>query len=187
MYTTRERAWCKRYDGRQMCYIAAVCCCCCCCCAVAAVCMHLLLRLKSYVQQRVASNGNNYPIGGELFTKNDKTNVGFSMSPTRLGEAESNPLFLGASSWTFNAPNTATVLGGIQTCVVMYLPSPCIPAAERARKNPQPPECSRRNMHIIHIHIHNYQVDHEQPQSSSDRMCPRKPIQRLWCLTTTLY
>ena len=33
------------------------------------------------------------------------------MSPTRLGEAESNPLCFLASSATFNAPRTATVLG----------------------------------------------------------------------------
>ena len=38
-------------------------------------------------------------------------NAGFSMSPTRLGEAESNALFFRANSATFNAPSTDTVLG----------------------------------------------------------------------------
>ena len=33
------------------------------------------------------------------------------MSPTRLDEAESNPLFFGASWATFNAPGTAAALG----------------------------------------------------------------------------
>ena len=37
-------------------------------------------------------------------------NVGFSMSPTRLGEVESNPLFLRAISATFNEPSADTVL-----------------------------------------------------------------------------
>ena len=39
------------------------------------------------------------------------TKVGFSMSPTRLGEAESNPLFFRANSATFIAPSNATALG----------------------------------------------------------------------------
>ena len=47
---------------------------------------------------------------GGLLTKT-KQNVGGSVSPTRLGEAESNPLFFRAISATFNTPSTATVLG----------------------------------------------------------------------------
>ena len=46
---------------------------------------------------------------GGLFTK--KKYVGFSMSPTRLGEAESNSLCFRANSATSSAPSTATVLG----------------------------------------------------------------------------
>ena len=41
--------------------------------------------------------------GGGLLTKTIKE-VGFSMSPTRLGEAEINPLVFRANSATFNAP-----------------------------------------------------------------------------------
>ena len=40
-----------------------------------------------------------------------KKNVGFSMLPTRLGEAESNPLFNKTNSATLKAPSIATVLG----------------------------------------------------------------------------
>ena len=36
MYTARERAWCKRYEGRHIRYLTAVYCCCCCCAAAAA-------------------------------------------------------------------------------------------------------------------------------------------------------
>ena len=49
--------------------------------------------------------------GGGLFTKNIEK-VGFSMSPTRLGEAESNPLFFRANSATSNAPSIDMVLDG---------------------------------------------------------------------------
>ena len=38
-------------------------------------------------------------------------NVGFSMSSTRPGKAEGNPLLFRANSATFNAPSTDTVLG----------------------------------------------------------------------------
>ena len=44
-----------------------------------------------------------------IYEKNK--NVGFCMSPTRLGEAGINHLLLRADSATFNAPSTATVLG----------------------------------------------------------------------------
>ena len=64
--------------------------------------------------------------------RNYKTNVGFSMSPTRLGEAESNPLFSRASSPTLNAPGTATVLGRIPDMrrnVATVWPKPRLPFA----------------------------------------------------------
>ena len=49
--------------------------------------------------------------GWRAIYENQYKNVGFSMSPTRLGEAESKPLFFRAISAMFNAPSTATVLG----------------------------------------------------------------------------
>ena len=95
MYTTRQRAWCNKYDSQHMCI------------AVATVCLLLLLlllRLKTYVQQRECLR-----VAGYL-RKNKKCGV-FHVSPTRLGEAESDPLFFIAKSATLNAPSTATVLG----------------------------------------------------------------------------
>ena len=96
----------------------------------------LLLRSKTYVQQRVASNGNIYPVGGGLFTKKDKTNVGPSMSPTRLGDFERNPLFFGASSATLNAPSTATVLGRDPDMRRMYPQPPRLPRSRKGEKEP---------------------------------------------------
>ena len=51
--------------------------------------------------------------GNGLFAYENKTknNVGFSMVPTGLRDAEGNPQYFRASSATLNAPSTATELG----------------------------------------------------------------------------
>ncbi|MEP4903815.1 MAG: hypothetical protein ABJX82_18595 [Paracoccaceae bacterium] len=64
------------------------------------------VEVDLYVKQRGLTNVFK---GGGLLTV--KTDVGFSMSPPQLGEAEINPLFLGASLAPFNTASTATVLG----------------------------------------------------------------------------
>ena len=116
MYTTREMAWCKINNRRQMCTAAAAsrcCCCCCCCCAAATTSSsseveHLICTAEGGEQWE-----NHYPIGGGRFTKKDeeKGGVVHVTYSARLGEAESNPLFFGVYSATFNAPSNSTVLG----------------------------------------------------------------------------
>ena len=90
----RQRAWCNRYDSRQMRT------------AVAAVCLLLLLllllqlRLKTYVQQRECR-------GWRAIYEN-KTMWDFPCH--LLGSARRNPLFFRAISAAFNTPSTATLL-----------------------------------------------------------------------------
>ena len=68
------------------------------------------------------------------------------MSPTRVGEAESNPLFFRASSATFNAPETSTMLGRNPD---MRRNVPTAPSLA-------PPESSMPNkmkVHNLHMHV----------------------------------
>ena len=46
-----------------------------------------------------------------MYARKNTNLVGFSISSTRLGKADSNILFFRVNSGTFNAPSTATVLG----------------------------------------------------------------------------
>ena len=62
--------------------------------AVLLLLLYLLLRLKPYVQQRVASNGNNYPIGGGLFTKNQNKLRGFPCHLLGSARRQAIPRFL---------------------------------------------------------------------------------------------
>ena len=82
---------CNKYDSRQMCTSVAA--------AAASADVENICTAEGVFE------------GGGLFTVKRKTIWGFPMSPTRLGEAESNPLFFRANSARFNAPSAATVLG----------------------------------------------------------------------------
>ena len=57
------------------------------------------------------------------------------MSPARLGEAETNPLFLRANSATFNAPSTATVLGRDPDMRQNFPTAPLLAPQPKVREN----------------------------------------------------
>ena len=101
--------------------------------------------------------GQLYLIGGGLFTKKLK-NVRFSISPTRLDEAENNPLFFGANSATFNAPSTATVLGrdpdmrrNVRTAPLLA-PQPKV--RERTLGRRRAASLKKHNLHMLYINIY---------------------------------
>ena len=78
--------------------------------AVAAVCLLLLLLLLLMLKIHGLYSKECIEGWRAIYEKTIKK-VGFSMSPTRIGETESNPCFFRAKSATFNAPSTDTVLG----------------------------------------------------------------------------
>ena len=75
------------------------------------------------------------------------------MSPTRLGEVESNPLFLGADSATFDAPGAATVLGR-DPDMGRYLPTALVlPPQPKVRDRTL---IRRRAAYLKNVHIRIY-------------------------------
>ena len=100
--------------------------------------------------------------GGGLLTKKNSKKVGFSMPPIRLGQAESNPLVLRASSAPLNAPSTATVLsqdpGMRRNVPTAPLLAPQLRVRERTLGRRRA-ACQKTKVHIIHMHASKY-IDH---------------------------
>ena len=102
--------------------------------------LFLLLRFKTYVQQRVAGSSR----------KKTKTKVGFSISRTRLGEAEDNPSFLESAQRRSMPQAPLRCAAGIQSCVVMYPRRPCLPRSLKCEKEPSAAgdQQAKKKMHL---------------------------------------
>ena len=86
---------------------------------------------------------------------NPETNVGFPMTPTRLGEAENNPCFFSSQLSDVQCPVLRHRVrpASRHASYCTHGPLACS-AAESAKNNRRPPENSmpkRKNVHVLHI------------------------------------
>ena len=105
--------------------------------AVLLLLIYLLQGLKPYVQQRVTSNGNNYTIGGGLFTeKKKKKKCRFPSHLLGSARRKETPCFLESIQRRSMHRAPPRFSAGIQTWVVVYPRSPCMPRSRKCEKEP---------------------------------------------------
>ena len=102
------------------------------------------------------------------------------MSPNRLGWAESNRWFLGASWGTLNAPSTATVLGRDRATRRNLATPPFLapqPIAQERTLGRRREECPYNRMDIVNIHEPPGGFTYGNPMCSLNRTVPAVQIQ----------